>query len=376
MAGPLHGVRVVEFANLAPVPLAGMLLADLGAEVVRVDRPGGSGRVVLGRSQRSICLDLKSSGGRDVAQRLAARADVVLEGFRPGVMERLGLGPAELGGANPGLVYARLTGWGQDGELAARAGHDINYIAMAGVLEQIGPADRPPVLPLNLVGDFAGGSMFCVVGVLAALHERERSGQGQVVDVAMVDGAGLLMTWVHEMLHTGRWRPERSTNFLDGAAPQYTTYETSDGLFVSVGALEPQFWSELLRVLELDPETLPSREDRECWPHLRATLAERFRTRTRAEWERAFDGLDACVFPVLAPDEVDSYARRMGRPTAVDVAGLSLPMPGPRLSRTPLDVPTAAPNAGQDAPEVLGNLGFNLREIVALLEAGDVVFRP
>jgi alpha-methylacyl-CoA racemase len=370
-APPLMGLRVVEFANLAPVPFAGMLLADLGADVVRVDRVRQAAvPVVLGRGRRSIALNLKSPEGVDVARRLSAESDVLIEGFRPGVMERLGLGPAALAAVNPRLVYARLTGWGQDGGLAHRAGHDVNYIAVSGVLDQIGPADRPPVLPLNLVGDFAGGSMLAVIGILTALHERERSGQGQTVDAAMVDGAALLTTWLHEMVIKGRWRPERAVNFLDGHAPYYATYQTSDHGYVSVGALEPHFYAALVRGLGLDPTTLPPQHDEARWPELRAAFSARFGERTRSEWEHVFRDVDACVYPVLAPREAVDFSDRLGRPMFVDVGGVQLPRPAPRFDRTPVDVPKPAPLPGADTVEILRDLGYDGGAIGRLIAAG------
>jgi alpha-methylacyl-CoA racemase len=369
----LNDVKVIEFANLAPVPFAGMILADLGAQVTRIDRTDAAPvPVVLGRGQRSIALDLKSAAGRQVAGDLIGESDVLLEGFRPGVMERLGLGPQDALAINERLVYGRLTGWGQDGALASRAGHDLNYIAVAGVLEQMGRAGERPAVPLNLVADFAGGGMLTVIGVLAALHEREVSGRGQVIDAAMVDGAALLMAWVHEMLVKGRWNEARGTNFLDGSAPYYDTYETADGKFMSVAALEPQFYEELLDGLGLRPGEVPPREDRGRWAELRAVLAARFKTRSRDAWAQIFTGRDACVFPVLSPAEAPGYAAAAGRPLFVDVAGVRLPRPAPRLSRSRAQAPSPAPLPGQDTTDVLSALGYSAAQIQEWVRQGAV----
>jgi alpha-methylacyl-CoA racemase len=305
--GPLHGVRVIEIASLAPGPFGCMIMADLGADVVLVDRAGrGDGLDLrpagpLARSRRSIALNLKDPAGIDVLLRLTDTADVLVEAFRPGVAERLGFGPQVCAGRNPRLIYARMTGWGQHGPLASTAGHDINYIAVAGSLDPIGRAGERPVPPLNLVGDFGGGGMLLVVGVLAALLERERSGLGQVVDVAMVDGSALLASFLYGLRAAGEWRDERGTNLLDGGAPFYDTYRTADGRHMAVGALEPKFYAELLARLGLDPAGLPAQYDRSGWPVLRAALAAAFGARTQAEWTAAFDGSDACVAPVVSP---------------------------------------------------------------------------
>ncbi|KAA2258897.1 CoA transferase, partial [Solihabitans fulvus] len=287
--GPLAGLRVVELVGLGPAPFGCMVLADLGAEVIRVDRARAAGNLTvpgdfLARGRRSIGVDIKQPQGAELVLRLVERADVLVEGFRPGVTERLGLGPAQCLARNTRLVYGRMTGWGQDGPMADRAGHDINYIAVAGALEPIGPADRPPVPPLNLIGDFGGGGMLLAMGVLAALYERERSGRGQVVDAAMVDGAALLTTVVHSMRSAGAWPGARGANLLDGGAPFYDTYAAADGRFVSIGALEEQFYAELVRLLGLDPADLPNRFDQANWPALRERIGAAVRTRTRDEW--------------------------------------------------------------------------------------------
>ncbi|MEV4703057.1 CaiB/BaiF CoA-transferase family protein [Actinoplanes sp. NPDC049316] len=348
--GPLAGVRVVELAGLAPGPFGCMVLADLGADVVCVDRPGGPGlpqSAALRRGRRVVTVDLRSPGGVADVLRLAGRADVFVEGFRPGVAERLGLGPQECRDRNPRLVYARMTGWGQDGPLAGRAGHDIGYIAVAGALEPLGRAGQAPHAPINLLGDFAGGGMLLAVGVLAALLERERSGVGQVVDAAMVDGSALLTTFLHGMAAEGRWPGPRGTNLLDGGAPFYDTYATADGGFMAVGALEPQFYAALLAGLGLDgdPE-LPDRDDPAGWDTLRRRFAERFAQRTRDEWSEVFAGVDACVTPVLSPAEAPGHPHNRARGTFVTVGDQVQPAPAPRFSRTPAAEPVPERDAG------------------------------
>jgi alpha-methylacyl-CoA racemase len=357
----LTGLKVVELAGIGPGPHAAMVFADLGADVVRVERPSGnlklgSGRDHLLRGRRSVAADLKSPAGRETVLRLAERADVLLEGLRPGVTERLGVGPDDCAARNPRLVYARMTGWGQDGPMAPRAGHDINYISLTGALHAIGPAERPAA-PLNLVGDFGGGSMLLVVGVLAALWERERSGQGQVVDAAMVDGASLLVQMVWSFLGQGGWRDEREANLLDGGAPFYGTYACADGGWVAVGALEPQFYAELLRGLGLDGEDLPAQLDRSGWPTLRARFAAEFASKPRDEWAAVFAGMDACVTPVLSFAEVPGHPHIRARDTVIDVNGAPQAAPAPRFSRTPAGSPGALPVPGADTDAVLADWG-------------------
>jgi alpha-methylacyl-CoA racemase len=379
MPGPLEGVRVVEIAGIGPAPLACMILADLGAEVLRVDRPGGGGlsllpsdRDVLGRGRRSVAVDLKSAAGVDVVRRLADTADVFVEAFRPGVAERLGIGPEELLGRNPALVYARMTGWGQDGPLAARAGHDLDYAAVAGAVGAIGPRGGKPVVPLNLVADFGGGSMFCVTGVLAALVERGRSGRGQVVDVAMVDGVSTLLAMAYSHRAAGLWRDERGTNLLDGGAPFYDTYACADGGFVAVGALEPQFFAELVRVLGV-ADRVPPQHDTSRWEEMRALFTDVFATRSRDEWAAAFADVDACVAPVLTLGEVPAHPHMAARRCVVDVDGVPQPAPAPRFSRTPGAIRGPAPATGADTAAALTAWGFPADEVAALLEAGAVV---
>ena len=347
--GPLQGLKVVELAGIGPGPHAAMILADLGADVVRVDRPGG---LRLGdeslpdptlRGRRTVAADLKDPTGRETVLRMVERADVLLEGYRPGVTERLGVGPADCHARNPRLIYARMTGWGQDGPMAPRAGHDINYIALTGALHAIGRAGERPVPPLNLVGDFGGGSMLLVVGVLGALWEAQRSGQGQVVDVAMIDGVSLLCQLVWGFLGHKVWVDQPASNLLDGAAPFYDTYTCADGKFVAVGALEPQFYAALLAGLELaDADDLPGQHDRERWPELRARFVAAFAGRTRDEWTAVFDGTDACVTPVLAFGEVAAHPQVAARGTIVERDGVAQAAPAPRFSRTPARTPDAA----------------------------------
>jgi alpha-methylacyl-CoA racemase len=341
----LSGIRVIELAAKGPTPFGVMMLADLGAEVIRVERPSATkapaAAGAIDRGRRTIGLDLKAPEGLELLLALVASADVLVEGQRPGVAERLGFGPDVCLQRNPRLVYARMTGWGQDGPLAQRAGHDINFVALAGGLLPIGSADRPPPPPLNLVGDFGGGATFLVIGILAALLERERSGTGQVVDAAMVDGVASLLTAYHELRSAGAWSENREDNVVDGGAPWYRTYATADGRFVAVGCLEPKFWAILLERLGLDPEDWPA-GDRAGWPEQRAALARIFGAHPRAHWEQLFEGTDACVSPVLSLGESTRAAHLVARGAFCDAGGTPVPRPAPRLSRTP---PVPAPAA-------------------------------
>lgn len=356
--GPLCGVRVVELAGIGPGPFAAMLLADLGADVVRVDRPGGAGLGIApeyditNRNKRSVLVDLKSPGGAARVLDLVERADVLIEGYRPGVAERLGVGPQECLARNGQLVYGRMTGWGQQGPLADTAGHDIGYIAVTGTLGMFGAADGPPVAPANLVGDYAGGSLYLVVGILAALHHaRAEGGRGQVVDAAIVDGAAHLASMIHGMLAAGGWQDRRGSNLLDGGAPFYGTYETADGAYMAVGALEPRFYGAFVRLLGME-EDLPSRDDLSAWGELRDAIAARFKTRTRAEWTAVFDGSDACVAPVLSLREAPGHPHLAARGTFVDHGGLTQPAPAPRFSHTPAAVRRPPARPGADAAEI------------------------
>jgi alpha-methylacyl-CoA racemase len=355
-----------------------MVLADLGAEVIRVDRVGGnpvpigSGRGdVLNRGKKSIAIDLKSPDGVEVVLRTIARSDALIEGFRPGVAERLGIGPAQGLARNPALVYGRMTGWGQDGPMASMAGHDIDYIALSGALHAIGPPDRP-VPPLNLVGDFGGGGMVLAVGVLAAVIHARATGQGQVVDASMVDGSALLMASHHGYLGDGWWSAERASNLLDGAAPFYSTYPTSDGGHVAVGALEPQFFAALLEGLDVTPDDVGSQNDREGWPAMRQVFAGRFAARTRDEWGEHFSGTDACVAPVLSMTEAPGHEHNVARGTFIEIEGVVQPGPAPRFSVTPAEVsgPPVAPGTHTD--EVAAASGFNPEEIGKLRETGAI----
>ncbi len=374
--GPLSGIRVIELAGIGPGPYACMLLADLGAEILRLERPAGTlsrvmgGYDILARGRRSVAIDLKADGANDLVLDLARSADVLIEAFRPGVAERLGLGPDECLAANPALIYARMTGWGQDGPLADRVGHDINYAAITGAIAAIGEKDRKPVPPLNLIADFGGGAMFCVTGVLAALVERASSGAGQVIDVAMVDGVTSLLAMAHSQLAAGMMSDERGSNLLDGGTPYYDTYRTSDGEYMSVGSLEPQFFAELVRVLDI-PD-LPGQADVAEWPRMRELIAARFASKTRAEWTEAFDGVDACVAPVLRLSEAKTHPHLVARRTLVDVGGIVQPAPAPRFSRTPGAVGVAARPSGSDTTEALSDWGIDTGRIAKLIEAGTL----
>jgi alpha-methylacyl-CoA racemase len=379
VSGPLAGVRVIELAGIGPAPYGCMLLADLGADVLRVDRagaaPGGPTDPywdLLARSRPSVGVDLKDPEGRDLVLGLVDRADVLVEGFRPGVAERLGLGPEACRGRNAGLVYARMTGWGQDGPMARAAGHDIDYIALAGALWPIGRPGEPPVPPLNLVGDFGGGGMLLAFGVVSALFERTRSGQGQVVDVAMVDGAASLTTMLYSLLRAGRWTEVRGVNFLDSGAHFYDVYETADGRYFAVGAIEPQFYAELLGLLGLDAEPLPHQMDRSAWPAMRARLASVFATRSRDQWTAVFEGHDACGAPVLSPSEAPAHPHNQARGTFVEVDGLVQPAPVPRFDRTPGSVSRPPSPPGADTDQGLADWGVDPAEVARLRAAGVV----
>lgn len=363
--GVLEGLRVVELAGFGPAPFCAMLLADMGADVVRVERANAPERgiptearfEVMNRGRRSVALDLKSADGLEKLLQLAERADVLIEGYRPGVMERLGAGPDTCLERNPRLVYGRVTGYGQDGPLAQAAGHDINFIAVAGVLDAIGPAGAPPVPPLNLVADYGGGGMLLAVGVLGACLEARRSGRGQVVDAAMLDGSALLMAGTFGLKAAGLWRDERGTNVLDGGAPWYGVYRTADGGYLALGAVEPRFYAQLLERLGFAAEELPARGQREAWPVLRDAFARRIAERTRAQWESAFAGADACVSAVLTSREAADHPHVAHRQTLVSVEGVVQPAPAPRFSRTPSAVRRSPPEPGAHTEEVLREWG-------------------
>ena len=375
--GVLSGIRIVELAGVGPVPFAAMLLADMGADIVTVDRLHPSGLGVkkeprfdpTTRSRPSIAVDLKSSQGQSVVLRLVEQADALLEGFRPGVMERLGLGPDACAQRNPRLVFGRATGWGQDGPLANSVGHDLNFLAITGALSMIGPRDGLPAIPLNLLGDYAGGGVYLALGVLAALLEAKRSGQGQVVDAAMVDGIESMMTHYFAYVASGRWRLERESNFFDGGAPWYAIYETSDAKHVSVAPVERKFYDQLLGGMGLDPSTIPDQLDRSTWPELRRRFAEIFRGRTRDEWCRIMQGRDACFAPVLDLSEAPHHPHLAARHGFQEVDGVLQPVPAPRFSRTPSAVRRSPPVPGADTQMALRAWGFDDDQLDALRQA-------
>jgi alpha-methylacyl-CoA racemase len=376
--GPLAGLRVLEFEAIGPGPFAGMMLADMGADVLLVDRAVdaelGFGRErrfdVMLRGRRSLTLDLKSEGGAEAALRLAEKADALIEGFRPGVMERLGLGPETMLARNPRLIYGRMTGWGQDGPLAARAGHDIDYIALSGALHAIGRAGEAPVPPLNLVGDFGGGGMLLAFGIACGLIEARTSGRGQVVDAAMVDGAAVLSTMFAGLAAAGQWSETRGANVLDSGAPWYDTYETRDGKHVAVGAIEPKFFAELLARLGLDATLLAQQNDRRIWPQLREQIATCFRSRTRDEWVAVFEGSDACFAPVLTFAESRAHPHVVARSGSVSLGGVDQPAPAPRFALTPGAARTPPPERGHGGLEALRDWGFAASDIADLAALG------
>ena len=375
--GPLAGLKVVEFAGIGPAPMCAMLLADLGADVLRVDRLQDAGLGIdrrpefdlLNRGRRSAAIDLKQKDGVAAALRLVARADVLIEGFRPGVMERMGLGPDVCLAKNPGLVYGRMTGWGQTGPLAQAAGHDLNYIALIGALHAIGGKEKP-VPPLNLVGDFGGGALYLAFGICAALYERQRSGKGQVIDAAMTDGAASLAALFYGLFAQGIWRDQRGANILDGAAPFYDTYETKDGKFVAIAPIEAKFYAEFLAKLGIDPASLPKQNDAKRWPETKARFAAAIKAKTRDEWCRILEGSDACFAPVLSLAEAPKHPHNAARGTFIEVAGVVQPGPAPRFDRTPGAVQGPPPAPGAHTAEGLADWGFSEAEIAALKTAG------
>ena len=375
LTGPLAGVRLLEFAGMGPGPFAAMLLADMGADVIRIDPPAAAdspppGNPLL-RGRRSIALDLKHPAAVDIALRLAGRADLLIEGYRPGTMERLGLGPADCLARNLRLVYGRATGWGQTGDLRLAAGHDLNYLALSGALHAIGRAGQPPTPPLNLLGDYAGGGLYLAFGLVCALRQAQADGTGQVVDAAIVDGAASLTTTLQWWTSTGQWDARRGTNELDSGAPYYDVYQTADGEFVSVAALEPKFYAELCRVLGLSGPDWATRE-RDAWPRQRKRLTEIFLSRTRDEWTAIFAGADVCFAPVLSPAEAPAHPHNAARQAFISRDGVPEPTPAPRLSRTPGAAGTPAPQPGQHNDEILHDLGLSDGEIEDLIAAGAV----
>jgi alpha-methylacyl-CoA racemase len=379
MPGALAGLKVIEMVGFGPAPLCAMLLADHGAEVIRIDRPGAAGALglppkydVAARGRRSLAIDLRKPGAVDAVLDLVAQADVLIEGFRPGVMERLGLGPDVCLARQPRLVYGRMTGWGQSGPLAHAAGHDINYIALSGALHAIGRAGEAPVPPLNYVGDYGGGAMLLAFGVLAALYEVHSSGRGQVVDAAMTDGAALLSAMFYGLKAAGAWRNERGVNLLDSGAHFYDTYRCADGKYVAVGAIEPQFHAELLARLGLDAADFKRPLDPAQWPQYKARLAAVFATRTRDEWCAVLEGSDACFAPVLDWDEAPRHPHNVARGTFVEIGGVVQPAPAPRFSRSEAPAPAAPVVAGHDSEAVLRDWGIDAQRIAALRDAGAI----
>lgn len=379
--GPLEGLRVVEMAGIGPAPFAAMMLADMGAEVIRVDRVrAGTGLLafdprteLMNRSRRSIAVELKSDEGLELVLQLIEKADIVLEGFRPGVMERLGLGPDVCLARNPRLVFGRMTGWGQEGPLAHTAGHDINYISIAGVLHSVGRAGAPPTIPLNLAGDFGGGGMMMAFGLLAAYIEAQRSGQGQVVDAAMVDGASLLMTFFHGLKELGLQSPERGVNLLDGGAPFYDTFETADGKYISIGPIEAQFYQELIERLGVADDPLLSNQlNMPQWAEMKARFAEIFRSKTRDAWCEILEGTDVCFAPVLSMWEAPAHPHAVARESFVTVEGITQPAPAPRFSRTPGSIRSQPCVPGEHSLEVLADWGFTDEQVEALVASGAI----
>lgn len=386
MAGPLHGVTVIELAGIGPGPFAGMMLADMGARVVRVDRlpaPGG-GRLadlmrndsIVDRGRESIAINTKDPRGLAAVLELVTRADALIEGYRPGVAERLGLGPDACLARNPRLVYGRMTGWGQSGPLAQAAGHDISYIALSGALHAMGSKGAPPVPPLNLVGDYGGGGMLLALGVVAALFEARGSGRGQVVDAAMTDGAALLMAAQYGLMAKGFWRDEREANFLDGAAPFYGTYACADGRYIAIGPIEPQFFADMVHRLGLDESLLAAQWNEPDWPAGRRALAEVFATRSRDEWCAVLEGTEACFAPVLSMTEAPNHPHNKARATFVDAGGVVQPAPAPRFDRTGSELPRPAPAVGANSHALLRELGIEGEAAQALLDSGVVYQAP
>jgi len=381
VTGPLRGFRIVEMGGIGPTPFAGGLLGDLGADVVRIDRIPDTGAEsdtqrrfdFYNRNKRSIALDLKKPVAVATVLKLLAKADALIEGFRPGVMERLGLGPEVCHKANPGLVYARMTGWGQNGPIAQEAGHDINYLALTGALHAVGDADRPPPPPLNLVADLGGGALYLAVGVLAAATEARKSGQGQTIDVAMIDGVTHLMSMFQAFRQQGSWTEERADNIVDGGAPFYRCYATLDGKYVAVGAIEPHFYASLLGVMKLEQTTLPDQNDRLAWPSMRERFAGVFREHTRDEWVALAAGRDACLSPVLTIDEAPEHPQMRAREVYSAFDGLRHPSPAPRFDRTQATLSRATPRPGENSREALSNWGLSSEEIAALDADGAMV---
>lgn len=376
--GPLNGVKVIELQGIGPGPFCGMMLADMGAEIIRVDRSASVGRPaatadILARGRKSIAVDLKNPEGVEVTLKLIESADILIEGFRPGVTERLGLGPDVCLARNEGLIYGRMTGWGQTGSMAPVAGHDINYIALSGALHAIGPAGENPVPPLNLVGDFGGGGMLLAFGIVAALHERNSSGKGQVIDAAMTDGSAILMNAIFGIMNRGGWSDNRGTNLLDGGSHFYNTYETGDGKWISVGSIEPQFYALLLEKCGLEGRSdLPDQMSRDDWPALKNDLVTIFKTKTRDEWDEIMLGTDICYAPVLTFDEARAHPHNAARKTFLEQDGIHQAAPAPRFSRTEVELPSSSGAPGAETRGILAVAGFDEAEVEALTSSGAV----
>ena len=378
--GPLKGLTIIEIAGIGPGPFAAMLLADMGADVIRVERPGGSAFAAahnpkldfLNRNKRCICINLKESAGVETVLTLIERADALLEGNRPGVMERLGLGPDVCLSRNPALVYGRMTGWGQEGPMAREAGHDINYIALSGALHPIGRAGEKPAIPLNLIGDFGGGGLMLAYGMVCALLEAKGSGRGQVVDAAMIDGAATLMASVFAANQSGFWTDERGTNLLDSGAHFYEVYETADGKYISLGSIEPQFYAALLSKLGEDAKYFEQQFDAANWPAMKEKMAGIFKRKTRDEWDAVFAGANACYAPVLAMGEVRHHPHHRARGTFIDDGEVWQPAPAPRFSRTQAGIHRGAARVGEHSTEILRDFGFTDAQVAALLASGAI----
>ncbi|PID45106.1 MAG: carnitine dehydratase [Proteobacteria bacterium] len=372
MSGPLKNLRIIEMAGLGPCPLAGQLLADLGAEVIVIDRKSAEADPtdINRRNKQSIALNLKTAQGQRIAKQLIASADILIEGFRPGVMEKLGLGPDDCHNDNPRLIYGRMTGWGQTGPLANTAGHDINYLAITGALHAIGKQDEPPIPPLNLVADYGGGTMFLLLGVLSALFERSQSGKGQVVDAAMVDGVPAMMGLIHTFLARQEWTTQRESNLLDGGAPFYRCYETADKKYLSVGPLEPQFFAEMAQRAELPASELDTQYLSANWPDNQQRYEALFKRKTQAEWLALFEGSDACVAPVLDFNEVEAHPHNAERDNFIRLDGVMQAAPAPRFSRTPADTPKQPTAAGSDTESILKALGYEQHDIAQMWDTG------
>jgi alpha-methylacyl-CoA racemase len=369
--GPLKGIRIIELVGIGPGPFAGMMLADMGAEVIAVDRTGPAGFSdfqydINRRGKKSIQIDLKSTKGKETLLKLCEGADALFEGFRPGVMEKLGLGPDDIRAQNERLVYGRMTGWGQTGPLSQAAGHDINYIALSGALHSIGPADRTPTPPLNLIGDYGGGGMFLAFGLVCAILEAKNSGKGQVVDTSMVEGSSLLMSLFHTMNANGIWNRERGSNFLDGGAHFYDTYETSDGKYISLGAIEPQFMMAFIKLMGLAANLMQRHMDGAAWSEVKQELSDIFKTKSQAEWCEVLEGSDACFAPVLPFWEAHNHPHNIARKSFIDIAGVSQPAPAPKFSRTESKEPTPPAKRGGDTDAILLDAGFSEEDIEGL----------